>query len=378
MAPVSPEGEAELRVLSTGILYGNRSRVSIRIDCPGGTIDSASRSLYHARIMTGPANPPVSSPEPRRAVFEYLRISVTDRCNLRCVYCMPAEGVPKLSHDDVLRYEEILAIARAAVAEGVFRIRLTGGEPLVRKGLSGLISSLREIPGLRDLALTTNGILLADQAEGLKKAGLTRVNVSLDSLRPDRFTALTRGGDLQTVLTGIDKALEAGLNPVKINVVIVPGTNDDEIGAFASFAQSRPIEVRFIERMPFSHGEGEKYLSRQQIIDRLIPAFSLQPEVSVAGGGPAEVFAIGGGQGKLGFISSRTNPFCRRCNRLRLTASGVLLPCLDSPHGIKVRNLTDQALREVIQRLALEKSRSGKGCAEFESAGCRSLSDIGG
>ena len=323
-------------------------------------------------------NEPNHLPGDPRPVFEYLRISITDRCNLRCVYCMPEQGIPKMAHTDILRYEEIVAIARAAVAEGVFRIRLTGGEPLVRKGVAGLIASLRAIAGVRDLALTTNGILLAGQAAALRKAGLSRVNISLDSLQAERYAAITRGGDLNAVMAGIDACLETGLTPVKVNVVIVPGTNDDEIADFAELARVRPLEVRFIERMPFSHGEGKGFLSQRQILDRLQPAFSLVPVPSPSGGGPAEVFAIDGGAGRLGFISSRTNPFCRTCNRLRLTASGVLMPCLDSPYGIDVRGMSDPGLRETLCRLAREKGSSDKRCAEFATAGCRSLSDIGG
>ncbi|MBF0500708.1 MAG: GTP 3',8-cyclase MoaA [Candidatus Riflebacteria bacterium] len=323
-----------------------------------------------------------------RAVFEYLRLSVTDRCNLRCVYCMPAEGVPKLKHSQVMRYEEMLTIVRAAVAEGVFRVRVTGGEPLVRRGLTSFIAELARIPGVIDLALTTNGILLADRAYELANAGLKRINVSLDSLRPERFRAFTRGGEIGAVLRGIDSAIEAGLSPVKINVVLIPGENDDELFDFAALAMDKSIHVRFIERMPFSIAQptspirqsksDKEFVSQEYLMERLASRFSLTPAQESAAGGPAQMFSINGGSGRIGFISSRTNPFCRRCNRLRLTASGTLLPCLDADHGIDVHNLSKKEVGSVIRRLAEEKLAIGKSCPEFRRAGCQSLSDIGG
>lgn len=307
---------------------------------------------------------------------------------------MPATGVPKLDHAQVLRYEEILTIVRAAVAEGVFRVRITGGEPLVRRDLAGFVSSLAEISEISDLALTTNGILLEQFAQSLVNAGLKRVNISLDSLKPDRFRAMTRGGDINAVLRGIDAAIAAGLTPVKINVVLMPGENEDEVFDFSELVVRKAVHVRFIERMPFSgafHDEktpavdegisetpATMFVSQENLMRRLSERFTLVADPESAAGGPAQMYALSESPGRIGFISSRTNPFCRRCNRLRLTASGILLPCLDSERGAGVRGLSEVEVRAVIQHLAEEKRAAGKGCAEFRHSACRSLSDIGG
>ena len=311
--------------------------------------------------------------------FEYLRVSITDRCNLRCVYCMPEEGIPKLGHDQVLRYEEILTIVKAAMEEGVFRIRVTGGEPLVRKGVSSFLTEVARVPGLRDLALTTNGMLLKEMASSLKIAGLMRVNVSLDSLQPERFAKLTRGGDLMKVLEGIRVATEQGLHPVKVNCVLLPGENDGEILDFAQFAYSNPVQIRFIERMPF-RGTGAEtlFVNQEEIRHRISERFVLEPTDQKKGGGPAELFSLKGGKGQIGFISSRSNPFCHKCTRLRLTAAGVLMPCLDQQKGIQVRGKSIEEIREIIRNLGKEKQAAGKGCPTFQQAGCISLSDIGG
>ncbi|HOY68506.1 MAG TPA: GTP 3',8-cyclase MoaA [Candidatus Ozemobacteraceae bacterium] len=316
-----------------------------------------------------------------RPVFEYLRLSVTDRCNLRCVYCMPAEGLPKLTHDQVLRYEEMLGIVRACAAEGVHRVRLTGGEPLVRKGLCGFVTSLAAIPGIDDISLTTNGILLPGMAKPLREAGVSRVNISLDSLQSDRYAAITRGGDIRLVLDGIRAAIEAGLAPVKINVVLIPGRNDDEIEEFGRLACRLPVHVRFIERMPFATDDANtaSYISQDTIMDRLDRAgIRLAASEAPSGGGPADTFRIDGEAGFIGFISSRSHPFCSRCTRLRLTVGGTLLPCLDSRDGIDVRGLDHNSIRSAIHELAKRKRAAHKACARFLDAPCVSLSDIGG
>lgn len=316
-----------------------------------------------------------------KPVFEYLRLSVTDRCNLRCIYCMPPEGIPKLSHDQILRYEEMLSIVRSCVSEGVHRIRITGGEPLVRKGLCGFIESLSRIEGIDDISLTTNGILLADVAHDLRAAGVARVNISLDSLRADRYAAITRGGDVTLVMAGIETAIAAGLAPVKINTVMIPGQNDDEIEAFGKLACHLPVHVRFIERMPFAAGTRDiiPYISQNTIIDRLSAAgIILDPAEQDFGGGPSENFRIRGKAGYIGFISSRSHPFCSRCTRLRLTVGGKLLPCLDSNDGIDARGLDHDSLVRVLRDLATFKHARHKSCAQFHGARCVSLSDIGG
>ncbi len=312
-------------------------------------------------------------------VFEYLRLSITDRCNLRCVYCMPAEGVPKVAHTQILRYETMLAVVAAAVAEGVHRVRVTGGEPLVRKGVVDLVRRLAAFPEIDDLSLTTNGVLLAGFAAPLREAGLHRVNVSLDSLRPGRFARITRGGRIDEVLAGIEAAVRCGLAPVKVNVVIIPGENDDEIEDFGRFAQERPVDVRFIERMPFQAAAADApFVPQAAVMERLSRFLTLAPDDTRAGGGPAEMFRLANGRGRIGFISSRTHPFCQSCHRLRLTATGQLLPCLDSREGFPVENLDGEGLRALIRDLGARKRAAGKPCARFEGARCVSLSDIGG
>ncbi|HNV71333.1 MAG TPA: GTP 3',8-cyclase MoaA [Candidatus Ozemobacteraceae bacterium] len=314
-----------------------------------------------------------------RVPFEYLRVSVTDRCNLRCVYCMPVSGVPKRGHGEILRYEELYRIVCAAVAEGVFRVRITGGEPLVRKGISGFVHMVAQIAGLRDLAMTTNAIRLAPMAQELKTAGLHRVNISLDSLQPQRYEQITRGGCLSDVLAGIDAALEVGLSPVKINVVLVPGVNDDEVEAFGRLAAAKPVQIRFIERMPFAVGDNHApFITQEQLQNQLQSLFHLIPSDSIVGGGPANVYRIDGGAGCLGFISPRTRPFCRSCTRLRLTSSGRLMACLDALAGVQVREKSEAEIRQVIQQLGQEKKAGGKSCAGFRQTTCASLSDIGG
>lgn len=266
----------------------------------------------------------------------YLRVSVTDRCNLRCVYCMPAEGVKWQSHESIMRYEEIAAIVRVAAKEGISEIRLTGGEPLVRKDLSDLVHQIAQINGVHDISLTTNGILLEDQAQELSTAGLNRVNVSLDTMSAEKFQRITRGGEIDRVLRGLEKAEEAGLTPIKINVVILKGVNDDEIHAFANLTRIHPWHIRFIELMPIrnqkSWGDGfpepkRMYLSNQEVIAILVSQ-GLKKMDRSTGSGPANEYQIPGAKGTIGFINPMSQSFCERCNRLRLTSDGNLRPCL--------------------------------------------------
>jgi cyclic pyranopterin phosphate synthase len=271
--------------------------------------------------------------------INYLRISVTDRCNLRCVYCMPEEGVDLLSHSDILSYEEIYAIARAAAEMGINKIRLTGGEPLVRAGLPELVRMLATIEAINDISLTTNGILLADYAVELKEAGLHRVNVSLDTLRPERFREITRCGSLENTLRGIEAAKAAGLNPVKINVVVMAGVNDDEITDFATKTLLEGWHVRFIEHMPVN-GETSgvpRLVSVNEMKKRIESLGSLTPHKVEVGNGPAKYFQLPDATGTIGFITPITEHFCYQCNRLRLTADGKLRPCLLSEEEVDVR-----------------------------------------
>jgi cyclic pyranopterin phosphate synthase len=267
----------------------------------------------------------------------YLRISVTDRCNLRCTYCMPAEGVQSLSHEDILTYEEIRVVAEAAAVLGVTKLRLTGGEPLVRAQLTSLVSMIAHIPGIDDVSLTTNGVLLEQHARELKEAGLRRVNVSLDSLRDDRFRQITRIGSIDGVHRGIEAARRAGLAPVKTNTVVIRGTNDDELLDFARLAMDGEWHVRFIEYMPFANTSNN---------GRLVPVAEMRQRIEVlgkleashsGGGGPAKYFRLPGASGTIGFISPVSEHFCGECNRLRLTADGRLRPCLFSDEEIDLR-----------------------------------------
>jgi len=277
--------------------------------------------------------------------IRYLRISVTDRCNLRCVYCLPATGVRWMPSDEILRYEEIAAVVRAGLRLGMRHVRLTGGEPLVREGLVELIRMLSEYAGLEDLSLTTNGVLLADQAQALKAAGLRRINVSLDTLRPDRFRLITRFGEITDVRRGITAALEAGLDPVKLNMVVVRGVNDDEIADLAALTQWLPVEVRFIELMPIGdYFSREKLVPAGEILAGVERLGTLSPAASGAGCGPARTFRLPNACGKIGIISAVTQAFCASCNRLRLTATGNLRPCLDDEQAVDLK----PALRPVI------------------------------
>jgi len=269
--------------------------------------------------------------------IDYLRISVTDRCNLKCYYCMPEEGVPLLPRDRLLTYEEIARVAAAAVELGISKLRLTGGEPLVRAGLVDLVSMLSKIPGLDDLSLTTNGLLLADIAPALKRAGLRRVNVSLDTFNPQRFRRITGGDGLEAALKGIEAASEAGLDPVKVNTVVIPGVNDDELLAFGQ----RSVEgwhVRFIELMPFGQAGDLPVLSVSRMVARLEEAFGPLTQAVNRGGGPARYFRLPGARGTIGFISPVSQHFCFACNRLRLTAEGKLRPCLLNETEVDLRS----------------------------------------
>ena len=271
--------------------------------------------------------------------IDYLRVSITDRCNLRCIYCMPSGGLIPIEHKEILRYEEIIRVIRIAAKIGVRKIRITGGEPLVRRNIVYFIESIKNIPGIEDLSLTTNGILLSRYAEELKSAGLDRVNVSLDTLKPKRYREITRSGDLSLVLKGIEAIEKVGLNPIKINMVPICGVNSDEIEEFARLTLKAAYQVRFIEYMPFGSEDmwsPEKFISTEEIksivegIGPLIPA-------KLRKSGPARYFRFENATGVIGFISPISNHFCNECNRLRLTADGKLRPCLFSETEIDLK-----------------------------------------
>jgi GTP 3',8-cyclase len=295
--------------------------------CP----DSTGRVVGEKQAMTGLSD---SFQRP----INYLRISVTDRCNLRCIYCMPQSGIDLLPRNDILSYEEIAMVARAAAGLGITKIRISGGEPLVRGNLPHLIALLNEIKAIEDIALTTNGTLLQAYAAELKNAGLRRVNISLDSLKPDRFEQITRHGNLNQVLQGIEAARAAGLNPVKINMVVLKGINDDEVIDFALKTKQDGWNVRFIELMPLSNmGPASHFISTAEIKQILAPLGELQPCQLEKGNGPARYFRLPGASGSIGFISPISEHFCIKCNRLRLTADGRLRPCLLSDDEINLR-----------------------------------------
>ncbi|HHP51683.1 MAG TPA: GTP 3',8-cyclase MoaA [Moorella mulderi] len=271
--------------------------------------------------------------------IEYLRISITDRCNLRCRYCMPPSGITLTTHGDILRLEEIAQLVKAGIRVGIKRLRLTGGEPLLRKNVATLVSLLKGIPGIEEVSMTTNGLLLENLAHPLKAAGLDRINISLDTLRPDRYRYITRWGDWEKTWRGIEAALEAGLHPVKLNVVVLRGFNDDEILDFARLTLDNPLHVRFIELMPLGEALAMEscFMSAEEVRAVITQAYALEPDHGVTTRGPAVNFRIPGAEGTLGFISALSQHFCQRCNRLRLTADGKLRPCLFSDLEIDVK-----------------------------------------
>jgi len=258
--------------------------------------------------------------------INYLRVSITDRCNLHCVYCRPKEGISLQGHEDILRYEEIIRIVSVAVKMGLVKVRVTGGEPLVRRGFIEFIAALKKINGLKDISLTTNGILLEEFAGKIFDAGISRINISLDSLNKDKYSQITRGGNLDDVLRGIARAEEAGFSPIKINTVAIKGFNDDEVLDFARLAMDKPFQVRFIELMPFGQKKnpdyGEEYMPAAQLIEKISRRYQLEPVKNKRNksDGPAKIFKIKGGRGELGFINPVSDHFCSTCNRLRLTS----------------------------------------------------------
>lgn len=260
--------------------------------------------------------------------IKYMRISLTDKCNYRCKYCMPSEGIPDIGHDKILRYEDIERIARAAVDLGISKFRLTGGEPLVRKGVVDFVRKMKNIEGLRELTMTTNGSLLADMAEDLAAAGLDRVNISLDTLRYSRFKEITRGGEIDDVVAGINAAVNAGLTPVKINVVVMKGFNDDEILDFLQLTFQHDYEIRFIEMMPFKGNDSCEYhfMSNNEIREKM-PA--LRPVTShEENSGVTQLYKYPAARGRIGFISAISDGFCETCNKVRVTSDGKLKTCL--------------------------------------------------
>lgn len=311
--------------------------------------------------------------------INYLRISVTDRCNLRCVYCMPEEGVKSLSHDEILRFEDTIKIVKAAATLGINKIRYTGGEPLVMKDIDKLIYETSKVQGIDDIAITTNGILLSDMAEDLKKAGLKRVNISLDTLDKDKFKSITRIGDLDKVMEGIYKCLSLGLQPVKINTVLMKGINDTEFEDFLNLTREIPVDIRFIELMPI--GEGVKMYEKNKL--SFMEILAEHPElikIETEKSSTAELYKLQGAKGKIGFISPVSCKFCGDCNKIRLTSTGTIKPCLHSEEEINLRRyLNDEevltaALKSAIFNKPLEHHLK----EESVSRSIKVMSQIGG
>lgn len=318
---------------------------------------------------------------------DYLRISVTDRCNLRCVYCMGPEGVPLLDHDRILRYEEIVRIVAAAAELGITKIRLTGGEPLVRKGIEKLVRDIAGIPGIIDIALTTNGVLLAEKAQALKEAGLQRVNISLDSLQSDVYRKITRMGELADALKGIKAALEIGLSPVKLNVVLMQGVNENEISDFLRLPMEYPLHLRFIEYMPIDSHDREwrgRYLPLQVVKEQAaLMGLPLEPVETIKGAGPSETFSMPGALGTVGLIHAISSHFCAECNRLRLTPDGFIKPCLYWQEELSLKPvINDREGIKAVLKKALQYKRNkhemDNMSKQNQHKGQRGMSMIGG
>lgn len=319
--------------------------------------------------------------------IDYLRVSVTDRCNLRCRYCMPEEGIESIGHLKILTLEQISQIIKVAIEQiGIKKIRLTGGEPLVRKGIVNLIHDIAKIPKIEEIAITTNGILFYDMAEELQQAGLSRVNFSLDSLKNDKFNYITRFGHIDKVFNSIQKAIDIGLAPVKINTVVMKGFNDDEILDFVKLAYDMPVHVRFIEFMPVGDlpfYTDDKRFSVEEMKDIIRSKYVLTKGSLVQGNGPAKCFNLNGGRGSIGFISAMSDHFCGQCNRLRLTADGKLRACLYSSKETNLKMALDNGANEdvitrLIDKTILEKPNRHHMTEGWGTNNVRKMYQIGG
>jgi cyclic pyranopterin phosphate synthase len=318
--------------------------------------------------------------------INYLRLSITDRCNLRCRYCMPEEGVEMVGHGDLLTYEEIVRTIEVFACHGISKVRITGGEPLVRRGVVDLVKAIARIKGIKDLSLTTNGVLLKEYAGALVQAGLRRINISLDTLRPDRFADITRRDNFKEVWEGIEEALRQRLSPVKVNVVVIKGLNDDEIKDFARLSLTYPLHIRFIEFMPVGDGNewhGEETIPSSQIMEEIRGIGELIPMGPYENGGPAKRYYIKGGKGEIGFISPISSHFCAQCNRLRLTPDGKIRTCLFSDEEIDLkaalRKVGGEATLEEILYRALQAKPEGHRIGDMRFKKCqRGMHAIGG
>lgn len=317
--------------------------------------------------------------------IDYLRISVTDRCNLRCTYCMPAEGIQPKSHEEILSIEEIVRLVKILAPLGIRKIRLTGGEPLVRKNVLTLVARLREIKEIEEISMTSNGILLEKMAPALARAGLDRVNISLDTLDAAKFHKISRVGHLSDVLAGIRAAQAADLKPIKLNVVAIRAFNDDEVGNFVDFAKKEGLHVRFIELMPMGEASqsSQEGLAMADLLSIIKEEEGLAPLAHSRRGGPSQDYEILGSSARIGVIAALSNHFCSQCNRMRLTADGKFRPCLYSSREFDVRALlrakaSDQAIRDLYLKSLSLKPKEHHMLEEAYEKTDRRMSQIGG
>lgn len=307
----------------------------------------------------------------------YMRVSVTELCNLRCRYCMPEEGIAKKAHEEMMTAEETIMAVKAAAGLGIRKIRITGGEPLVKRGIVKLCEAIAGIPGIEEVCMTTNGTLLPRFAKELKAAGVSRLNISLDTLDEEKYRYITRMGELEEALAGIEAAEQAGFGETKINCVLMGGFNDDEIPRFAELTKHRPIEVRFIELMPIGGGIGfdkAQFVSCETVLEQVPQLESLEREDGVA-----RLYAFPGAKGRVGLIRPVSCEFCEGCNKIRLTADGKLKPCLHSDQEIALKGMNQDEMKEALRRAILDKPQKREALdAESPSKAGRDMNQIGG
>ena len=309
--------------------------------------------------------------------ISYMRVSVTDKCNLRCRYCMPAEGVCKKSHDEMLTEEEIITAVQAAAGLGIKKIRITGGEPLVKRNIVSICRRTAQVPGIEDVGITTNGVLLPELAKDLKEAGVRRVNFSLDTLNPEKYAHITRIGTLDNALAGLEAALETGFEKIKINAVLIGGFNDDEIADLAGLTRKYPVDMRFIEMMPmYDSGDFTEasFIPASRVLDALPDAVPVPHD-----GGVAKLYRLPGAQGNVGLIRPISAHFCNECNRIRLTADGKIKTCLHSADEYDLKGMTLEQMTEQLRQAILEKPEwHGVLSHDHRSHAGRNMNQIGG
>lgn len=309
--------------------------------------------------------------------INYMRVSVTELCNLRCRYCMPEEGIAKKAHEDMMTAEETVMAVKTAARLGISKIRITGGEPLVKRGIVKLCGAIAEIPGIEEVCITTNGVLLPQFAKDLKAAGVSRLNISMDTLDPDKYRYITRNGELSDAVEGIRAAREAGFEHLKINNVLMGGFNDDEIPDFVELTRKQPIEVRFIELMPIGGGIGfdkAQFVSCETVLERVPELKSMDMEEGVA-----RLYRLPEASGRVGLIRPISCDFCEGCNKIRLTADGKLKPCLHSDQEISLRGLDTDQMEQVLRDAILDKPQKREEInADNPSRAGRDMNQIGG